>query len=333
MATERITDLPVANTIDGVNDTFPIVTNSINTTQQISRNTFLGLGSAPVGLTDTQTLTNKTLTTPTISSPVLSGTITGTYTLGGTPTFPASVVTLTGTQTLTNKTLTSPIITSPAITNATISADNITGFTSSSSGTIYGIAVSSGAITGSNTVNGSSLVAGTVGTAAIATNAITTAKLATGSNFEPVTVMMNPYKCSVSLTASQTTTAGSFTKILFDTTTSPFFDTSSNYSMSNHRFVPTVTGYYYVNTRVGILPVSSMTRGVISIFKGGVDALRGNDLAMGASVNYGLTASALMFLNTTTDYIEVFVDTIGANGPVDNSVNSTHLDVYLVSAT
>lgn len=34
----------------------------------------------------TQTLTNKTLTDPAISSPVLSGTVTGTYTLGGTPT-------------------------------------------------------------------------------------------------------------------------------------------------------------------------------------------------------------------------------------------------------
>ena len=57
-----------------------------------------------------ETLTNKTLT-----APVLSGTVTGTYTLGGTPTFPSSVATLTGTQTLTNKTLTSPTMTSPAL--------------------------------------------------------------------------------------------------------------------------------------------------------------------------------------------------------------------------
>lgn len=53
-----------------------------------------------VGLTATQTLTNKTLT-----APVLGGTLTGTYTIGGTPTFPASVVTLTGTQSLSNKTI------------------------------------------------------------------------------------------------------------------------------------------------------------------------------------------------------------------------------------
>ena len=68
-----------------------------------------------VGTSDTQTLTNKTLTSPTISSPTisgptLSGTVTGTYTIGGTPTFPSTVVSTTGTQTLTNKTLTSPVI-------------------------------------------------------------------------------------------------------------------------------------------------------------------------------------------------------------------------------
>lgn len=58
-----------------------------------------------VGRATTDTLTNKTLT-----APVFSGTITGTYTLGGTPTFPSSVALLTAAQTLTNKTLTSPVI-------------------------------------------------------------------------------------------------------------------------------------------------------------------------------------------------------------------------------
>lgn len=68
---------------------------------------------AIVGTTDTQTLTNKTLT-----APVLGGTLTGTYTLGGTPTFPSTVVSTTGAQTLTNKTLTSPKISHPITTDA-----------------------------------------------------------------------------------------------------------------------------------------------------------------------------------------------------------------------
>ena len=72
-----------------------------------------------VGTDATQTLTNKTLT-----APVLSGTITGTYTLGGTPTFPSTVVTTTGTQTLTNKTLTSPTLTTPRFASGGYIADN-----------------------------------------------------------------------------------------------------------------------------------------------------------------------------------------------------------------
>lgn len=69
-----------------------------------------GGGGAEVTLTGTQTLTNKTLTAPT-----LNGTLAGTYTLGGTVTFPSSVTTLTGTQTLTNKTFTSPVLTAPVL--------------------------------------------------------------------------------------------------------------------------------------------------------------------------------------------------------------------------
>jgi len=176
-----ITSLPVASTIDAVADTFPIVTNSINTTQQISRNTFLSLSSAPVGLTDAQTLTSKTLTNPTINSATLSGTISGTYTLGGTPTFPSTVVTTTGTQTLTSKTLTSPTINSPTITNATISADTLTGYTTSNTGTVYGIPITTGVINTAGTINGASLVSASVGSAALATNAVQGNQLATSA--------------------------------------------------------------------------------------------------------------------------------------------------------
>lgn len=81
----------------------------------------------------TQTLSNKTITSPTFS-----GTISGTYTLGGTPTFPSSVVTTTGTQTLTNKTLSAPVLSgsatgtytlagTPTITSPAISGPTFSG--------------------------------------------------------------------------------------------------------------------------------------------------------------------------------------------------------------
>jgi hypothetical protein len=48
--------------------------------------------TAPVTVGGTQTLTSKTLTSPTLTTPVLSGSITGTYTLAGTPTLTAPTI-------------------------------------------------------------------------------------------------------------------------------------------------------------------------------------------------------------------------------------------------
>lgn len=153
MATKTIADYTAAGSIDAVNDYLLIEPSGNTVYNKINRNTLLGLSSAPVGLTDSQTLTNKVLTSPTINGATLSGTLSGTYTIGGTPTFPSSVVTLTGSQTLTNKILTSPTISAPTITNATISADAITGFTVSNTGTVYGgISVSTGNVSLSGTL-------------------------------------------------------------------------------------------------------------------------------------------------------------------------------------
>ena len=119
MSTVTINGLPTyPGSVDGVNDLIPIFDYSGTSANSVSRNNFLNIASQPVGLSDFQTLTNKTLTSPTVSSPTFSGTLAGTYTIGGTPTFPSSVVQLSATQTLTSKTLTSPTITSPTITNA-----------------------------------------------------------------------------------------------------------------------------------------------------------------------------------------------------------------------
>lgn len=173
----------VAGSIDPVNDYLLVYTASATATQGINRNILLGLSSGPVGLTDSQTLTNKILTAPTINGAVLSGTLSGTYTIGGTPTFPASVVTLTGTQALTNKTLTSPTITAPSITNATISADAITGFTTSNTGTIYGVSIAGGVITGAGVIGSTALATNAVQANQLATNAITLGYTQTTANF------------------------------------------------------------------------------------------------------------------------------------------------------
>lgn len=147
--------------IDRTADLIDITDMSGPTSYVATPNFILGFsGGNPVSTTDTQTLTNKTLTAPAVSDPVLSGTITGTYTLGGTPTFPAAVVTLTGSQTLTNKTLTSPTINSPTITNPTLTVDTISEFTSANGVSIDGLLIKDGLLPAGN-IQPLNLVSGT----------------------------------------------------------------------------------------------------------------------------------------------------------------------------
>ncbi len=123
-------------------------TSDSGNSKKSSVNNLLDITGHPVGDTDTATLTNKTITAPAISSPVLSGTVTGAYTIGGTPTFPSAVVTLTGSQTLTNKVLTSPTINAPTITNPTLTTDTVSEFTAAAGVTIDGVLLKDSKISG-----------------------------------------------------------------------------------------------------------------------------------------------------------------------------------------
>lgn len=97
---------------------------------------------------------------------------------------------------------------------------------------------------------------------------------------------------------------GVLTKVNFDTES---WDTNNNFASS--RFTPTVAGYYQVNTHAigGTNPTSSGTK-ILSIYKNG-SRHRENTLNIAStsgSVTFG-SVSSLIYLNGSTDYIEVYV--------------------------
>lgn len=95
--------------------------------------------------------------------------------------------------------------------------------------------------------------------------------------------------------ASQSFTGNAFTKVTFDVEE---FDTNSNFASS--RFTPTVAGYYQINGAASAN--SNLT--LASLFKNGVEYKRGGQ--SGTVSNTGLVVSTLVYLNGSTDYVELF---------------------------
>jgi hypothetical protein len=134
---------------------------------------------------------------------------------------------------------------------------------------------------------------------------ITIQEPATASNFTQSlpaatgTVMVSgnqPAFSAFPTSTSQTPTINTFTKV---TLGSENFDTNNNFASST--FTPTVAGYYQIDGTVHMN--NSVSRLIVSIFKNGVEYLRGFDVI--ASCNNG-TASCVMFMNGSTDYVELY---------------------------
>ena len=92
-------------------------------------------------------------------------------------------------------------------------------------------------------------------------------------------------------------TSGVTTKINLDT---EVFDTNNNFA--SNRFTPTVAGYYQINGKARITG-TGLTDGAVYLYKNGSQLIIGSYTASGLTFS---VVSSLVYLNGSTDYIELY---------------------------
>lgn len=100
---------------------------------------------------------------------------------------------------------------------------------------------------------------------------------------------------------NQTISANVTTKVAFNAET---FDTNSNYDpTTNFRFTPTVAGYYQINSTVAFTTGS----GQLALYKNGSNYQTGLEVTYNASLGGHIPINDLVYLNGSTDYVEIYV--------------------------
>jgi len=138
---------------------------------------------------------------------------------------------------------------------------------------------------------------------------------------------------SVYRNGDQAITSGTYTKMQLNAEnfdTDNFFDSTTNY-----RFQPTIAGYYQING--GFYPVSSSSANYVwcMIYKNGTAEVWGTS-AGPASAQDGISqVNALIEMNGSTDYLELYVFATGTSPVIKgtaNSVGKNFMSGFLVRA-
>jgi hypothetical protein len=158
-----------------------------------------------------------------------------------------------------------------------------------------------------------------VQTGMIADAAVTQAKLAAN-------VAGNGPAFSAYRATNQSISSSTWTKVQCATEE---FDTNSNYDKdSNYRFTPTVEGYYQVSGTVDSSASASYTVGGVSIYKNGSIFKRGTF----SNVGIQSTVSSLVYLNGSTDYVELYAYITGTSVNIGSGQASTFFQAAMVRA-
>ena len=124
--------------------------------------------------------------------------------------------------------------------------------------------------------------------------------------------------------STQTVTQSTWTKLACNTEE---FDTNSNYDTTNYRFTPTVAGHYQVIGSASVTTIAQ-TYSSLSIYKNGSRVKDG--ILSSSSGLYYFSVFALVYLNGSTDYIELYGQTTGATPTFSAGPTATYFQASMV---
>ena len=130
--------------------------------------------------------------------------------------------------------------------------------------------------------------------------------------------------------STQAITSATSTKVTFNT---ELYDTNNNFASST--FTPTVAGYYQISGGISNLAGNTPTRTILSFFKNGSGYAGLGDYT--ASSCYRVYGSTLVYMNGSTDYVELYVYLVGSSLSVDYGTSTgvgynTYFSACLVRA-
>ncbi len=122
-----------------------------------------------------------------------------------------------------------------------------------------------------------------------------------------------------------TITTSTWTKVQFNTES---FDTANCFdSTTNYRFTPNVAGYYQISSLVRVDSGSSWS--ACAVYKNGSFYRYGLNANATPNDTF-VTLSTLMYLNGSTDYIEMYVyQSSGANRTLSTGISASEFSAFL----
>jgi hypothetical protein len=134
---------------------------------------------------------------------------------------------------------------------------------------------------------------------------------------------------SASVTGTTTITSGVFTKMVFN---SENWDTANCFdSTTNYRFTPNVAGYYLITGSLDAGTSTNANRAIPVIYKNGSSHRLGVNLGTANGSSFGSSVSAQVYLNGSTDYVELFAYVLATTAQYTASTG-TWFDGVLVRA-